>query len=90
MTSRQASAACDVDLRAGGGLARAVHCLARAEQRLRRNAGPVGAFAADELALDDGDVEPSRSDRRGAVLTRRPAAEHDHVIVGHLGSSVPA
>ena len=71
----------DVDLRGRAGVARALHRLARAQQRLRRNAGPVGALAADQLALDDGDAQPARRQRRGAVLARRPAAEDDHVIV---------
>jgi len=46
----------DVNLRASGGLACAVHRLARAQQRLRLNTRPVGAFTADELALNDGDA----------------------------------
>src|SRR6202046_2449053 len=35
-------------------------------------------------------MQPARSQGRGAVLTRRTAAEDDHVIVAHWGSSVPA
>src|ERR1700735_705588 len=34
-------------------------------------------------------MQPARSQGRGAVLTRRTAAEDDHVIVAHWGSSVP-
>ena len=90
MKSRQASAACNVDLRARAGLARALHRLARAQQRLRRNASPVGALAADQLPLDDGDAQPARGQRRGAVLAGRPAAQDDHVVLAHFGSSVPA
>src|SRR6201999_569053 len=33
---------------------------------------------------------PPRGHCRGAVLTWRPAAENDHVVIGHVGSSVPA
>ena len=79
MKSRQASAACDVDLGAGARLARAVDRLARAQQRLRRDAGPVRALAADQLPLHDGHPQPARGQRRRAVLARRPAAEDDHV-----------
>src|ERR1700683_1336286 len=35
-------------------------------------------------------MQPARSQGRGAVLTRRPAAQDDHVIVAHWGRSVPA
>ena len=80
----------NVDLRARARLARALHRLARAQQRLRRNARPVGALAADQLSLDDGDPQPARGQRRRAVLAGRPAAENDHVVVAHVGSSVPA
>ena len=81
MKSRHASAACNVDLGARPGLTRAVHRLARAQQRLGRNTRPVRALAADQLSLNDGDAQPTRSQRRSAVLAGRPAAENDHVIV---------
>ena len=71
----------DVDLCAGAGLARTVHRLARAQQRLGRNARPVGALTADQLPFDDGDVQSAGGQRRSAVLTGGAAAEHDHVIV---------
>ena len=58
-----------------------------AEQRLGRDARPVGALAADELAFDDGDAQPALGQRAGAVLARRAAAEHDDVVVGHDGST---
>ena len=80
----------DVDLGARRRLARAVHRLARAQQRLGRDARPVRAFAADQLPLDDGHPQPARGDRGGAVLAGRPAAQDDHVVVAHVGSSVPA
>ena len=38
----------------------------------------------------DSHVEPTGSQRRGAVLSRRPAAQDDHVIVAHVGSAVPS
>ena len=88
MKSRQASAAATSTSARRRRLAGAVHGLARAQQRLRRDARPVGAFAADQLALDDGDAQPARGQRGGAVLAGRPAAEDDHVVVAHVGSSV--
>src|SRR5271165_1100093 len=72
---------CHVDLRARADVARALHRLARAQQRLRRNTRPVRAFPADQLPLHDGDTQPARSQRRGTMLPRRPAAEDNHVIV---------
>ena len=44
--------------------------LGRAQQRLRRHAGVVGALAADQVALDDRDLESRR--RRGARRRPRP------------------
>ena len=73
----------DVDLGARRRLARAVHRLARAQQRLGRDARPVRALAADQLPLDDGHPQPARGDRGGAVLAGRPAAQDDHVVVAH-------
>ena len=58
----------DVDLRGRRRVARAVHRLARPQQRLGRDARPVGALAADQLALDDGDAQPALGERAGAVL----------------------
>ena len=81
----------DVDLGGRGRLARPVDRLARPQQRLRRDARPVRALAADELALDDGHAQAALGQRARAVLARRAAAEHDHVVVAaHVGSSSPA
>ena len=44
--------------------------LARAQQRLRRHAGVVGALAADQLLLDQGDLEAAA--RRAARRRPRP------------------
>ena len=71
----------DVDLGARPGVARALHRLARAQQGLGRDARPVGALAADQLSLDDGDAQSARRQRRGAVLAGGAAAEDDHVVV---------
>ena len=60
----------DVHLGSAAGVARTVHRLARAQQRLRRNAGPVGALAADQLPLHDCDMQPARGERRSAMLAR--------------------
>src|SRR5437764_321810 len=65
--------------------------LAGTQQRLRRNASPVRALAADQLTLDERDPQPAHSQRGGAVLAGSAAAEHDHVIVAaHVGNSSPA
>jgi hypothetical protein len=80
----------DVDLGARRRLARAVHRLARAQQRLRRDAGPVGALSSHELALDHRYAQATLRERPRAVLARGARAEHDHVVVAHLGSSSPA
>ena len=80
----------DVDLRRRCSVPCRVHGLAGAQQRLGRDAGPVGALAADELPLDEGDAQPALGERAGAVLTGRAAADDDDVVVAHVGSSVPA
>ena len=80
-----------VDLRAARGLLRPVHRLAGAQQRLGRDAGPVGAFAADQLALDQGDPQAAVGQFARAVFPWRAAAHHDDVVVTrHAGSSSPA
>ena len=79
----------DVDLRGGRGLARGVHRLARSQQGLRRDARPVRALAADQLSLDEGDPQTALGQGAGAVLTRRAAADHDHVVVDVM-SAAPA
>jgi hypothetical protein len=58
-----------------------VHGLTGPQQRLGRDARPVRAFAPDELALDKGNSQPAVSQLAGAVLARRTAADHDHVVV---------
>jgi hypothetical protein len=80
----------DVHLGAGGRFPGLVHSLAGAQQGLRRDAGVVGALAADQLALDHRDPEPAVDQLAGAVLARRAGAEHDDVEVAHVGSSCPA
>ena len=76
-----------VDLRARAGLAGALNRLAGPQQRLRGNARPVGALAADQLALNHGDMQPARSQGRGAVLARCSAAQNNHVIGTHSSST---
>jgi hypothetical protein len=63
-------------------LARRLQRLAGAQQRLRGDARPVRALAADELALDERDAQPAVGERPGAVLAGGPAAEHDDVVGG--------
>ena len=72
----------DVDLRAGRRIARVLHRLAGAQQRLGRDARIVGALTPDQLALDQGDPQAALGQRPGAVLTRRAAAHDDNVVVG--------
>src|SRR5262249_58967803 len=76
-----------VDLGGRGRLARGLDGLARAQQRLRRDAGPVRALAAHELALDDGHAQAALGQRARAVLAPRAAAEHDDVVVAQVVSS---
>ena len=91
MKSRQASAASTSTSAVAAASRAPVDRLARPQQGLRRDAGPVRALAAHQLALDDGDPQAALGQRAGAVLARRAAAEHDHVVVaGHVGSSSPA
>jgi hypothetical protein len=59
-----------VDLRAGRRLARGVHRLAGAQQRLGRDAWPVRAFAPDRLMLGRGDTQATVGQLTGAVLAR--------------------
>ena len=60
----------DVDRRACRSVVRGMRGLARAEQRLGRDARPIRALAADELALDDRDTKATFGQRAGAVLAR--------------------
>ena len=84
MKSRQASACRDVDGAAGdGGLAGGLQRLAGPHERLGRDAAPVGALAAEQLALDDRDLQAAVGEAGGAVLAGGPAAEDDDVEVGH-------
>ena len=80
----------DVHLGVCTDIAGALDCFARPEQRLRRDAGPVGALAADEFSFHHRHALPSRRECSRTVLTRCAAAEHDHVVIAHEGSSEPA
>ena len=81
MKSRQASAASTSTSAVAAASRAAVDRFARAQQRLRGDAGPVRALAADELALDEGDAQAAFAQRAGAVLAGRAAADHDRVVV---------
>ena len=72
----------DVDLRVGRRVARGLHRLTGAQQRLGRDARPVGALTPDQLALDQGDPQAALGQRPGAVLAGRAAAYDDDVVVG--------
>ena len=52
-----------------------------AQQRLRGHAGVVGAFAADQVLLDDRDLQAAVGEAAGADLARGPGAEHDRVVL---------
>src|SRR3954453_9641208 len=65
-----------------GRLARGLERLARAQQRLGRDAAPVRALAAEQLALHDRDPQGAVGQPRGAVPAGRPAAEDDDVEGG--------
>ena len=58
----------DVDLRRCGRVVRGLRRLAGAQQRLRRDAGPVRALATDEFALDERDTQAAFGERTRAVL----------------------
>jgi hypothetical protein len=60
----------DVDLRCRRRVVRAAHGLSRAQQRLGRDARPVGALATDQLILDECDAQTALCERAGAVLAR--------------------
>ena len=81
MKSRHARAAATSTSAVAPASRAGLHRLARAQQRLGRNARPVGALAADQLPLDHGDAQPAgrRAPRRSA--RRGAAAENDHVVV---------
>ena len=53
--------------------------VARPDQRLRRHAPPVGALAADQLALHDRHRQPAFGAAPGGDLSGRPGPDHDHV-----------
>ena len=80
----------DVDLRSPRRVVRGPDRLAGTQQRLRRDARPVGALAPDQLALDERDTQPAFGERADTVLAGRTAADDDHVVVAHVGNSVPA
>ena len=80
----------DVDLGRRQRVAGRVHGLAGSQQRLRRDAGVVGALTTDQLALDDGDPQAPLGQRSSAVLARRASTDHDHIEIAHPGSSSTA
>jgi len=73
----------DVDLRGGRRLACPLHRLAGPQERLGRDARPVRALPAGQLALDHRYPQAAVGQRPGAVLARRAGAQHDDVIVAH-------
>ena len=80
----------DIDLGAGRRLACLLGRLAGAQQRLGRDARPVGALAADQLAFDDGDPQSTVGQLAGAVLARRAGAQDDDVVAAHVLAPEPA
>ena len=57
-------------LRGAGNASHLGEHLGRAQQRLRGHARVVGALAADQVVLDDGDLQPALGDSTGADLAR--------------------
>ena len=60
--------------------------VARSDERLRRDATPVRALPADELLLDERDLQAAVGTPARRVLPRGSPADHDHVVsldVGH-------
>ena len=80
----------DVDLRGRRRVVGAARGLPRAQQRLGRDAGPVGALAADPLALDECDAQAALRERADTMLAGRAAADDDDVVAAHDRSSLPA
>jgi hypothetical protein len=58
------------------------------QQGLGRHAGPEGALAPDQFALDQRYVQSVCGQSAGAHLARRPGADHDHVVLAHPASTV--
>ena len=71
-----------VDVRRALSVAGGLHRFAGPKQRLGRDAGPVGALAADQLAFHDRDPHTPLGDLRGRVLSGGTATQHDDVVVG--------
>src|SRR4051812_46460284 len=67
-------------LRGARHLARSLHGLARPQERLRRDARPVRALAADQLALDDRDAHATIRQFPGADLPDRTRSDDDCVV----------
>ena len=74
----------DIDLGAGRRFACLLGRLPGAQQRLGRDARPVGTLAADQLAFDDGDPQSTVGQLARAVLARRAGAQHDDVVAAHV------
>src|SRR3954465_9213936 len=73
--------ALDVELGPRLRLARSLHRLARAQQRLGRDARVIGALPADQLALDQRHPQTAPDELARRVLAGRATADHDHVVV---------
>src|SRR5450755_2197540 len=78
----------DVNLREPYGFTCAMYRLARAQQRLGRNARPIGALTADQVALDERDAQLALGQCRGAVLSGRATTKDDDVVVTAHGAVV--
>jgi hypothetical protein len=70
-----------VDLRSRSDLTCPLHGLARTQQRLGRDAGPVRALAAHQLPLHHRDPQAAVGQLTGAVLTGGTCADDDDVVV---------
>ena len=54
--------------------------VARPDQRLGRDATPIGALPSDQFPLDDGDGEAAVGQAARGMFSRRARADYHHVI----------
>ena len=73
-----------VDRLGAPGTARAAASASPGRRSVLTDARPIGAFAAHEFALDEGDPQAAVGEVAGAVLAGGAATDHDDVEVAHF------